>query len=186
MGEGLVITATIDSASNMLNVIKDTNLLHWEWSPEQIDVAARWLPRKGFEILPKIFDMEYKPGTVGDEGDRLISKIGGCCLELRRGRDKPMPVWSSSVLKLSQMREELKRVLNENVLDFSFEKEIINELEKKFGEAGYEANEESLSDDNRALKEFASILMKLAECIDQVIERGDIPGIFFEFFIPRE
>jgi hypothetical protein len=190
MGEGLVIKATIDSASNLLNIIKDYHMLYWEWSPEQLDVAARWLPRKGFEILPKIFDNEYKPGTVGDEGDMIIKTSGGCYLEWRRGNTKPIPVWYSKILKLQKMREELKKVIDGNVLDISFEEEVANELKKKFGEANYIADEKGLRDDNGTLKGFAEILMKLAECLDQVEDeqrkRKDMPYIAFEFYIPRE
>lgn len=189
MGEGLAIMTTIDSASNLLNIIKDSHILDWEWSPEQLDVAATWLPRKGFEIIPKIFDKDYKPGTVGDEGDMLIKNIGGCYLEWRRGRTMPIPIWYSRILRQPQIRKELRMILDGNVLDISFEEEVVNELKKKFGEAGYIADEESLRDDNEALKRFAEILMKLAECIDQVkAEQGkssDMPVVVFEFYIPR-
>jgi hypothetical protein len=189
MGEGLVITASFDSASKMLKVIKDPHLFHWEWSPEHLDVTARWLSRKGFTILPKIFDRNYNPGTVGDEADKLIKNIGACYLEWRKGRDKPIPIWNSRILKQPQMREELNTILNGTVLDIDFEEEILNELEKKFGDAGYEADEQALEDDNKTLKRFAEILMKLADCMDQVLsdlkQRGEIPYVEFEFYIPR-
>lgn len=41
-----------------------------------MDVLARWLPKKGFKILPKFFDTGYRPGRIGDEGDKLITSVG--------------------------------------------------------------------------------------------------------------
>jgi len=68
----LVIETTIFDARILLGAIKDPNQLFWDWGPEHLDVAARWLPKKGFRILPKIFDANYRPGTVGDKGDRNL------------------------------------------------------------------------------------------------------------------
>jgi len=34
---------------------------------------AKWLPKKGFKILPKFLDKDYRPGAVGDEDDGLIT-----------------------------------------------------------------------------------------------------------------
>jgi len=71
MGEGLVIKATITSAKEILRVIKDPELLYWEERGHHLDVLAKWLPDRGFKILPKFFDKDYKLGTVDDEADKL-------------------------------------------------------------------------------------------------------------------
>jgi hypothetical protein len=72
MGEGLVIRTSIASAKEILKVIKDPKLLFWEDGGHHLDVMAKWLPKKGFKILPKFFDKNYVPGAVGDDGDNFI------------------------------------------------------------------------------------------------------------------
>lgn len=186
MGEGLVIQATIFDANHMLKVIKDPDKLYWEWAPGQLDVAAKWLPKKGFKILPKIFDENYKPGTVGDEGDRLITSVKGCLLRPYEVGGEPMPIWSESILELPETREELKRIVGEEVLDMSFEEEIVRELEKRYGKgkAYYTLDEGSLHDNQQNLRKFGEVLTMLADCIDQVKQTERLPP-FFEFYIPR-
>jgi hypothetical protein len=185
MGEILVIRADIDSASEILKVIKDPHLLYWEESPHHLDVLAKWLPKKGFKILPKIFDEDYKPGTVGDEGDKLIVEVQGCTIRSEDGWE-PIPVWHEQILKLPEMREELKRIVEGNVLDMSFEEEVVREMERVHGrgEAHYTVDEKTLRADNENLKDLVEILMKLAECMDQVKQAKGVPP-FFEFYIPR-
>ena len=39
-----------------------------------------------------------------------------------------MPLWTESVLKLPQMRAELKRILEEDVLDMDFEEEVVKDI----------------------------------------------------------
>jgi len=61
--------------------LKDPDQLYWEWGPHQLNAVARWLPKKGFKILPKVFDVDYRPGSIGDEGDSIIMKTQVCVLE---------------------------------------------------------------------------------------------------------
>jgi len=186
MGEPLVIIASLRSAARILKIIKDPELLEWEESIEHLDVLAKWLPKKGFKILPKFFDKSYRPGTLGDEADKLIIKIRGCYLGSPGGLESTIPVWDSVILEQPQLREELNRILKEEVLDISFEEELTKEFEEIFGEALHKADERNLKDDNENLKELARILMRLAECIDQIKkekEEGHIPFIHFEFYI---
>lgn len=190
MGEFLVIIAELSAAADILKVLGDPELLHWEWGPHHLDVAARWLPKKGFKLLPKFFDKDYRPGTVGDEGDNLIRSVGGCYLRPEGGgREAIMPMWCSTILELPQMREELKRILEGNVLDMNFEEEIARELKEIFGEAHYEVDKQALEDDNETLRDLAKIITKLIDCIDQIkIDRkGKFkpPIVYFEFYIPR-
>ena len=185
MGERLVIETTILNANHILKVIKDPELLVWEWAPHHLDVAARWLPKKGFKILPKVFDADYKPGTVGDEGDQLIMKVEGCLLRPYEVGEEPMPIWSESVLELPEMRAELKRIAEEEVLDMSFEEEVVKDMEKWHGkEVYYKADEESLYEDRWTLKKFGEVLSLLADCMDQVRLTEHFP-LLFEFSIPR-
>lgn len=186
MGEALVIQTSIFNASHMLRVIKDPGKLYWEWGPSQLDAAAKWLPKKGFKILPKIFDENYKPGSVGDEGDRLITGVGGCLLRAYKVGDEPMPIWRESVLELPETRAELKRIAEEEVLDMSFEEEVVRVLEKWHGKGKsyYTVDEESLHDNQLTLRKFGEILMLLADCMDQV-KQTEFLSLFFEFYIPR-
>jgi hypothetical protein len=73
------------------------------------------------------------------------------------------------------------RILEVNVLDMSFEEEVVKELEKIFGDAGYEADEQALEDNNENLRDFARIMIQLADCIDKAKQRGGIPYLEFEF-----
>ncbi|MBO3802356.1 MAG: hypothetical protein JTT11_00535 [Candidatus Brockarchaeota archaeon] len=178
--------ASIKDANEILKVVKNPNLLlnwNWEWGPYHLDVAARWLPRKGFKILPKIFDANYRPGTVGDEGDKLIVKVHGCTIRSEDGWE-PMPVWHDQVLQIPETREELKRIVEGNVLDMGFEDEVVREMERVHGKGGvcYKADKESLDEDNYTLKMLGEILTMLADCVDQVTRNKGLPPSF-EFFI---
>jgi len=186
MGERLVIQASIDDASRILKVIKDPEKLSWEWAPGQFDAAAKWLLKKGFKILPKILDENYKPGTIGDEGDKLITSVKGCLLRSYEVGDEPMPIWRESVLELPETRAELKRLVEEEVLDMSFEEEVVRVLEGRHGKdkAYYTIDEETLHDNQQNLRKFGEILTMLADCIDQVKQTEHLPP-FFEFYIPR-
>lgn len=190
MGEFLVIRTELLAAVDMLEVLGDPRLLYWEWGISSIEAATKWLPNKGFKILSKFFDRDYKPGTVGDEADKLITGVGGCYLTTPRGRTNQIPIWCSTILELPQMREELRRILDGNVLDMSFEEEVKKDMEKSNGKSQYKPDKQALDGDNENLKNFAEILTKLANCIDQVKTRrekeGTMPYIFFEFYIPRE
>jgi hypothetical protein len=184
MGERLVIQSGIEDASRILKVIKDPKKLYWEWGPSQLDAAAKWLPEKGFKILPKIFDENYKPGTIGDEGDRLITSVKGCRLRAYEVGEEPMPIWSESVLELPEMRAELKRIVEEEVLDMSFE-EVVSELVKgDEDEVYYTVDEQGLHDSQWSMRKFGEVLTMLADCMDQV-QRAEHLILFFEFFIPR-
>lgn len=184
MGEYLVIFAELRDAAVMLKMLGDPDILKWEESPSHLDFLTKWLHKKGFKILPKFFDDNYKPGTVGDEADKLITSVKGCYLGTPGGREDPKPVWDSVILEKPEMREELKRILDENVLDINFKKEVAKELKDIFGETQYKTNDETLKADNENLKRLARILMKLVECIDKAKEARGYP-IFFEFYIPR-
>jgi hypothetical protein len=186
MGEALVIETTIFNANHMLKVIKNPDELYWEWGPSQLDAVAKWLPKKGFKILPKIFDENYKPGTVGDEGDRLIMSVRGCRLRPYEVGEEPMPIWRESVLELTEMRAELKRIVEEDVLDISFEEEVVRVLEGWHGKgkAYYTVDEETLHDNQGTLKRFGKVLTMLADCMDKVKQTERLPP-FFEFYIPR-
>jgi len=184
MGEPLVIITSIFQANHILNVIKDPDQLYWEWGPHQLNVAARWLPKKGFKILPKIFDANYRPGSIGDEGDRIITYAQVCDLEEVMDKDIHILMWKGYVLKLPDMKEELRRIAEGGVLDMSFEEEVVKEIEsiRGKGKANYEANDENLYQDNEALKELGKILTMLADCMDQVKRtKGFLPS--FQFFI---
>jgi len=186
MGEALVIQTTILNANHMLKVIRNPDELYWEWGPSQLDAAAKWLPKKGFKILPKIFDENYKPGTVGDEGDKLITNVRGCLLRPYEVGEEPMPIWSESVLELPEMREELKRIIEEEVLDMSFEEEVVRVLEEWHGKgkAYYTVDEEGLHDNQLFLRKFGEVLTMLANCMDQVKQTEHL-SLLFEFYIPR-
>jgi len=159
MGEGLVFETTISNANHMLKVIGDHDKLYWEWAPHHLNVAAWWLPKKGFKILPKIFDENYKPGTVGDEGDKLITSVRGCLLRPYEVGDEPMPIWHESVLELPETRAELKRIAEEEVLDMSFEEEVVKDMKKWYGsEVYYKADEESLNEDRWTLREAIRLI----------------------------
>jgi len=184
MGERLSIIATIFAARDILKVIDDPDLLYWEESPSHLDVLARWLPKKGFKILPKIFERDgYRPGTIGDEADKLIIKVHGCILRSEEG-GKPIPIWRQQILELPEMRGELRRVIEGNILDRSFEEEVLRDMEEKFGkgEAYYTIDEEALRSDNEGLKSLGETLMLLADCMDQVKRTKGVPP-FFEFYI---
>jgi len=189
MGEYLVITADLLNAADILDVLKDPSLFYWEEGPDHLDVLAQWLPKKGFKLLPKFFDDSYKPGKVGDEGDRLITSVKGCYLGTPGGREDPKPVWRSRILGLLEMREELRRIVEGNVLDMSFEEEVVKVMEERYGEAHYEANEQNLESDNNNLKRLGEIFLILIECINDVKvnleKQGKISIVTFEFYIPR-
>ena len=185
MGERLVIETTILNANRILKVIKDPELLVWEWAPGQLDAAARWLPKKGFKILPKIFDENYEPGKVGDEGDKLIMSVRGCLLRPYEVGGEIITIWNESVLDLPETREELKRLVEEEVLDMSFEEEVVKDMEKWHGsDVYYTIDEASLHDNRWILKRFGEVLTLLADCMDQVRQTEHLP-LFFEFSIPR-
>jgi len=112
----LVIRANISDAKDILKVIKNPNQLFWDWGPHHIDVAARWLPKKGFKILPKLFDANYKPGKFGDKGDELITKVHGCSLR-SEDEGEPIPIWHEMILQLPEMKEELRKIVKNNILD---------------------------------------------------------------------
>jgi len=184
MGEYLVITADLLAAVDILSVLKNPGFLYWEEGPDHLDVLAKWLPKKGFKLLPKFFDDSYKPGKVGDEGDRLITSVKGCYLGTPGGREDPKPVWRSRILGLSEMREELRSIAEGDVLDMSFEEEVVRVMEEKFGkgQSYHIADERSLEESNFTLKKLGEILLKLIDCMDQVKRnRGISP--FFDFYI---
>jgi hypothetical protein len=144
---------------------------------------ARWLPKRGFKILPKIFERDgYRPGTVGDEGDRLIVEVEGCTLRHEEGGE-PIPVWHGQILELPEMREELRRIVEGNVLDMSFEEEVVREMEVPPGASYYKADEQSLKEDNETMVRFGKILIMLSDCRDQV--RQTEGPLFFKFYVPR-
>ena len=184
MGEMLIIETTIFDANILFRTIKDPDQLFWDWGPEQLDVAARWLPKKGFKILPKLFDANYKPGNVGDEGDRLITRVRGCYL--RTEGAELISVWCEQVLELQETKDELRKFIEGNILDMSFEEEVVKDMEKWHGkgEAYYTADGENLRSDNKNLKSLGEILLKLAECMDKVKQEQDGVSPFFEFYIP--
>lgn len=191
MGECLVIRADILAAPTLLKVIGDVRDLYWETSSHHRDVMARWLPKKGFKIIPKILDAGYKPGTVGDDADKLITRMQACYLGNPGGREELIPVWNSDILVQPQTREELKRILDKNILDMSFEEEVVRDMgEKHRRKANYPVNEQTLNGDNENLKDLAKILMRLAQSINKakadLKKKGDMPVIDFEFYIPRE
>lgn len=181
MGEMLVIETTIFDASVILRIIKDPNQLFWDWGPEHLDVAARWLPNKGFRILPKLFDANYKPGSVGDEGDKLIMGVRGCYL--RTEGEEPRPIWCEQILEIPETKDELSKFIEGNVLDMSFEEEVAREMEVPPGASYYKADEQSLKEDNETLRRFGKILTMLWDCRDQV--RQTEGPLFFKFYIPR-
>ncbi len=116
---------------------------------------------------------------MGDEGDKLIVKVQGCTIRSEDGWE-PIPVWHNQILELPEMREELKRIAEGNVLDMSFEEEVVREMEKVHGkdDVYYKAEEESLDEDNDTLKIFGEILTMLADCIDQVKRTKGLPPTF--------
>jgi hypothetical protein len=187
MGEYLVIRADLLEAAEMLKVLPDVGKFYWEWGPTALDVAARWLPKKGFKILPKFFDANYRPGTVGDEADKLIESVGGCTLRME-GQVGPIPIWNSAILELPEMREELKRILEEDVLDMSFEEEVAKVWGDRVDTLNFKA-EKRLRDDNERLRDLARIITKLVECYDRIGNEREKEGmprfVEFEFYIPR-
>ena len=186
----MAIRTELLAAADMLEVLRDPRSLYWEWGIHSIEAVAKWLPKKGFKILPKFFDRDYKPGTVGDDADKLVTGVGGCYLTTPRGRTDQIPIWCSTALELPQFRKELRRILDGNVLDMSFEEEIKKDMEEAHGDSKYEIDKQSLEANNESLMNLADILTRLANCIDQVkIRRGKegaMPCLFFEFYIPRE
>jgi len=185
MGEYLVIRAELEGAAELLKFIEDTRDLYWEIGWHHREVLTRWLPKKGFRILPKLLDQNYTPGTVNDDADRLIMEVQACYLGNPGGREDLIPVWKSNVLELTQTRDELRRVIEEDVLDMTFEEEVMRDVVKTRPDAHYPVNEQSLENSRGHLKDLARILMKLADCIDQVKKRAKIPYVEFEFYIPR-
>ena len=178
----MIIRVSIRSAKEILEVIKDPDLLFWENGGHHLDVMAKWLPKKGFKILPKFFDKDYKPGDVGDETDEIITKVGGC--SLRTEGAETTPIWHEYALRIPEMREELNRIIEGNVLDMNYEDEVARVVLEAHGEALYKADEEILEGDNENLKRLANILNMLAECVDEAKQDNGIP-VFFEFYIPR-
>jgi len=111
--------------------------------------------------------------------------VEGCLLRPYEVGEEPMPIWSESVLELPEMRAELKRIAEEEVLDMSFEEEVVKDMEKWHGkEVYYKADEESLYEDRWTLKKFGEVLSLLADCMDQVRLTEHFP-LLFEFSIPR-
>jgi len=168
----------------MLKVIKDPDQLYWEWGPHQLNAAARWLPKKGFKILPKIFDAHYRPGSTGDEGDRIVTKAQVCDLQEVMAKDIHILMWSSLVLELPEMREEIERIAEGHVLDMSFEEEVARDIVSvsEKGEGNYVLNDRYLYQDNEALEGLGKIFTMLADCMDEVKEaKGFSPG--FQFYI---
>jgi hypothetical protein len=180
VGEFLVIRAEISTAADMLEIFPDLKEYYWEESPNYLDVLARWLPKKEFKILPKFFDINYKPGTVGDEADKLITEIEGCYIA-----EDQIPIWRSTILELPRMKQELKRILEEDILDMDFAKELATYMEDIFEEPYRRLDERELKSINENLKDFAKILTKLAECIDKIKIKKGVPLVDFEFCIPR-
>jgi len=108
-----------------------------------------------------------------------------------RGREELIPVWNSDILVQPQTREELKRILNKNILDMSFEEEVVRDMgEKHRRKVNYPVSEQTLNGDNENLKDLVKILIRLAQSIDKakanLKKKGDIPIIDFEFYISRE
>jgi len=182
MGVGLVIKIGIFDASDILNVIKDPNELYWDWGPHHLNVAARWLTKQGFKILPKLLDVNYKPGIMGDEGDKLITSVKGCFLGAPEGGDELIPIWRERILSLPEMRKELRRIVEEEVLDISFEEEVVRDMEEIHEKAYYTADKQGLEEDSITLKRFGEILSKLSDCIDQVKQDKGWP-IFVQFYM---
>jgi len=59
MEENLVIRAELEGAAELLKVITDPRDLYWEAGGNHREVFARWLPKKGFQIIPKLMDSDY-------------------------------------------------------------------------------------------------------------------------------
>ena len=185
MGEYLVIWADLGGAAELLKFIGKPSDLYWEIGWHQREVLTRWLPKKGFKILPKLFDPNYNPGTVNDDADELITRVQACYWSNPRGREDPIPVWKSKILEQTQTRAELRRVIEEDVLDMSFEEEVMEDVVKTHPNVHYPVNEQSLENSREHLKDLARILMKLANGIDRVKQEGEVPYVEFEFYIPR-
>jgi len=123
--------------------------------------------------------------TIGDEGDKLVAKVNGCTLRSEDGGN-PIPIWHEQVLKLPEMREELRKIREESVLDMSFEEEVVRELEETFGKgkAYYTIDAETLRADNENLQCLGKILTMLTDCMDKVKQTKGWP-LFIQFYIPR-
>jgi len=146
MGEYLVIRAELEGAAELLKVITDPRELYWETGGNHRHVLARWLPKKGFQIIPKLMDPHYAPGTVNDEADRLITRVKACYWGNLGGREDLIPIWKSKILELTQTRDELRRIIEEDVLDMNFEEEVASDIKKIRPGSHYDANEQSLED----------------------------------------
>jgi len=185
MGEYLVIWGELEGVAELLKFIEDPRDLYWEIGWHHREVLTRWLPKKGFKILPKLMDPNYTPGTVNDDADKLITTEQACYWGNPGGREDPIPVWKTKILELTQTRDELKRVIEEDVLDISFEEEVMKDVVKTHPDAHYPVTEQSLENSKEHLKDLARILMRIANGIDQVKQGGEIPYVELEFYIPR-
>ena len=97
----------------------------------------------------------------------------------------PSVRWPPPGPEPEEIREELKRIVKGNVLDMSFEEEVVRQLAKgDDDEVYYTVDEEGLHDNQWSLRKFGEVLTMLADCIDQIQLTEHVP-LFFEFFIPR-
>jgi hypothetical protein len=147
MEEPLVIIRSIFQANEILKVIKDPDQLYWEWGPHQLNAAAKWLPKRGFKILPKTFDTNYRPGSVGDEGERIVTKAKMRNLQEIIAEDVHVLMWNALVLRLPEMKREIKRISDGDVLDMSFEEEVVKDIESvsEKGKDNYVLNPNSVA-----------------------------------------
>jgi len=85
------------------------------------------------------------------------------------------------------MKEELRKVVKNNILDMSFEEEVVREMEDAHEEPEtvYKADEDALEGDNEGLKRLAKILLRLSDCMDKVKKTKGLPQ-YFEFYVPGE
>jgi len=63
MEENLVIRAELEGAAELLKVITDPRDLYWEAGGNHREVFARWLPKKGFQIIKSGCSSELIPST---------------------------------------------------------------------------------------------------------------------------
>ena len=89
-------------------------------------------------------------------------------------------MWLSYVLDLPEMKEEIKRIAEGNVLDMSFEEEVVREMEviNGKGKVHYRANDATLEEENQTLKDLGKIFTMLVDCMDEVKRtKGVAPGL---------
>ena len=122
---------------------------------------------------------------MGDEGDKLIMSVRGCLLRPFEVGGEIITIWNETVLELPETRAELKRLVEEEVLDMSFEEEVVSVLKEWHGsDVYYTIDEASLHDNRWTLRRFGEVLTLLADCMDQVKQTEHLL-LFFEFSIPR-